>query len=75
MDTIDLANAAEAAYKDLVILADRLDELHHYMQQAKSPMVDAFAEDVFSLFVDADVAAGHLSYVIHDQIEIDDDTA
>ena len=72
-DTIDLANAAARAYNDLRILADQLDDLRYYLENARGVSADAFADDVMLLFSDAERAADDFWNALHP--EDDDDAA
>ena len=58
-----MTHGAEFAYEKMVTMADSLDALADDLEQAGvNPQV---VEDVMKLFVQADVAAGEISLLIH----------
>ena len=62
-------HAAEFAYEKMVTMADSLDALSYELEQAG--VNGQVIEELNKLFVDADVAAGEISLLIHPATEME----
>ena len=64
-----ITHAAEFAYEKMVTMADSLDALSYELEQAG--VNGQVIEELHKLFVDADVAAGEISMLIHPMEEVE----